>query len=169
MCVHIYIYIQYTYTHTHTSIRTHLHIYINNKPEPFQCRAQSVGIHLFQVSRSLFWKRQNTASKSIPRDIVRVTSEGYQHRIMLNVKHINESGYLFMLLFTRMNESCHACGWVMSHVWMSDVTHMNESAYTYEWVMSPIWMSHVMSHFQISHVTHMNELCHAYRWFMSHM
>ena len=39
--------------------------------------------------------------------------------------------------------SCHTCGWVMSHIWMSHVTHMKESYHTYEWVMSHIWMSHV--------------------------
>ena len=50
-----------------------------------------------------------------------------------------------------MNESCHTCEWVMSHIWMSHVTHMNESCHTYEWVMSHVW---------ISHVTHMNESCH---------
>jgi hypothetical protein len=75
--------------------------------------------------------------------------------------------------FTRVNESCHTSGWVMSrtclimsslwqprschthewvmlHIWMSHVTHMNESCYTHEWVMLHTWMSHV---------SYMNESC----------
>jgi len=36
---------------------------------------------------------------------------------------------------TRMNESCHTCEQVMSHLWMSHVTLMNESCHTYEWVL----------------------------------
>jgi len=42
-----------------------------------------------------------------------------------------------------LNESCHTCEWVMSHMWMGQVTHMNESCHTCEWVKSHIWMSHV--------------------------
>ena len=59
-----------------------------------------------------------------------------------------------------VNELCHTCEGVMSHMWMSHVTHMNESCHTYEWVMSHIWMSHV---------THMNESCHTYEWGMPPM
>jgi len=68
---------------------------------------------------------------------------------------------------TCVNESCHMCEWVMSHVWMSHVTHVGESCHMCEWVMSHMceWvMSHmcewVMSHIWMSHVTHMNESCH---------
>ena len=40
---------------------------------------------------------------------------------------------------TRMNESCHKCEWVRSHIWMSHIlcrhtTRMNESCHTCEWV-----------------------------------
>jgi len=61
---------------------------------------------------------------------------------------------------THVNESCHACEWVMSRMWMSHVTHVNESCHACEWVMSCMWMSHV---------THVNESCHACEWVMSRM
>jgi len=54
-------------------------------------------------------------------------------------------------LAEHVNESCHTCERVMSHMqtrhatsmWMSHVTHMNESRHTYEWVKSHIWTIHV--------------------------
>jgi len=55
---------------------------------------------------------------------------------------------------THVNESCHTCGWAMSHVWMSHVNHVNESCHACKWVMSHMWKSHV---------THMNESCHTHR------
>ena len=83
---------------------------------------------------------------------------------------------------THMNESCHTCEWVTSHMWMSHLTHMNashiatsqvnvthinesvtlinESSHTYQLVMSHIWMSHV---------TYLNESCHTNQWVMSHV
>ena len=61
--------------------------------------------------------------------------------------------------FARMNESCHTCEWVMSHMWMIHVTQMNESCHTHEW-SSDIWMSHV---------TRMTESRHTYEPVMSHM
>jgi len=47
---------------------------------------------------------------------------------------------------TRVNESCHICGWVVStwHILM------NESCHKCKWVTSHVWMSHI---------THMDELC----------
>jgi len=39
-------------------------------------------------------------------------------------------------LFGTLNESCHICGRVTSHIWMSHVTHINES-------QSHVWMCHV--------------------------
>ena len=89
---------------------------------------------------------------------------------------------MWMSHVTHMNESCHTCEWVMSHIWMSHVTHVNESCHICEWVMSHIWMSHVthvneschtyewvMSHIWMSHVTRMSESSHAYEWDMSHL
>jgi len=61
---------------------------------------------------------------------------------------------------TRMDESWHTYGWVMTHIWMSHGTHMNESWHTYEWVMAHIWMSHG---------THMNKSWHTYEWVMAHI
>jgi len=61
---------------------------------------------------------------------------------------------IWMSHVTHMNESCHARGRVMSHVWTCDAVRIHE------WVMSHIWMSHV---------THMNESCHTYAWVMSHI
>jgi len=70
---------------------------------------------------------------------------------------------------THVNESCHTCEWVMSHMWMSDVTHVNESCHTCEWVMSRKGMSlaqrnepwlingWVSSHIWISRVAHVSE------------
>jgi len=68
-----------------------------------------------------------------------------------------------------VNESCHTCEWLMSHIWLSHfthewhvwishVTHMNESRHTHKWVMSHTWASHV---------SHMS--CHTYEWVMSHI
>jgi len=86
------------------------------------------------------------------------------------------------VLHVEMDESCHTCRWVLSHIWRSHVTHVEESCHTYEWVMSHIWMSHathmneschtyewVMSHTWRSHVTHMDESCHTYECVMSHI
>ena len=60
-----------------------------------------------------------------------------------HVSHINKSSHVTHMNESRMNESCHAHEWVVSHAWMSTVTCMNESFYMYEWVMSHMWMSHV--------------------------
>jgi len=43
---------------------------------------------------------------------------------------------MWMSHITHVNESYHACEWVILHIWMSHVTHMNESCHTYEWAMS---------------------------------
>ena len=81
-----------------------------------------------------------------------------------------------------MNESCHTCEWVMSHIWLSHVIHMNESCYTCEWVTSHMSMSHVthvnescricewvISKMWMSHVTHVNKSCRICERVMSHM
>ena len=71
-----------------------------------------------------------------------VTSEWViSHMWMSHVAHIhrrtkravtshNESCYIWMSHVTHLNESCHTCEWVMSHMWMSHVTHVNESCHT---------------------------------------
>jgi len=74
---------------------------------------------------------------------------------------------------TRMNESCHTCERVTSHVRMRHVTHMKKSCRTNKRVKSHIWLSHitnvnesrhkhewVTSHTWMSHVTYRNESCH---------
>jgi len=62
---------------------------------------------------------------------------------------------------TYVIESWHACGWGLSHVWMSCVTHMNESWRTWEGVLSYIWIYHeygwFMSHTWISNIMHVDE------------
>ena len=48
--------------------------------------------------------------------------------------------------FTHMNESCHTCEWVMSHIWMSHVTHMNVTALPIRMTfifMCVIWLIHM--------------------------
>jgi len=77
------------------------------------------------------------------------------------VTYMNESRRTFELvtslvhsdlwhrLCADLNESCHTCEWVMSHICRSHVTHMNESCHTYEGV------------------TPMDEACHTYEWVMS--
>jgi len=57
-------------------------------------------------------------------------------------------------IVTHVNESCHTCKCVMSHMWMSHVTHVNVSC-------------HVMSH--MTSFTHVNVSCHTCEWVMSHM
>jgi len=65
-----------------------------------------------------------------------------------------------------VNESCHTCKWVMSHVWMSHVTHMNESCHTCEWVMARLKTSPTGKFNSL--VTHVNESCHTCGWLISH-
>ena len=48
---------------------------------------------------------------------------------------------------TRVNESCHTCAWVMSHMWMCHVTRMNE------WIIPQMWMSHT------SHTKRVDKSC----------
>jgi len=54
---------------------------------------------------------------------------------------------------TYVDESCHTCGRVMSHIWTSHVTHVDESCHI---------CGRVMSHMRIHHMTHMNESFHTY-------
>ena len=76
-----------------------------------------------------------------------------------------------MSYVTRVNESCHTCKWVMSHVYMSHVIHVNVNMHewkdAYEWVTSLIWVIY-FTHMTTSY--HMNEygtligaLCHTHR------
>jgi len=51
-----------------------------------------------------------------------------------------------------VNESCHTCEWVMSHMWMSHVTRVNGSC---------MWMSHVTRVNDSCHAR-MNESCHTW-------
>ena len=68
---------------------------------------------------------------------------------------------------THMNESCHTCEWVMSHIWMSHVTHVNESCHACEWITyTYAW---VKSHMGMSHVTHMNASRYTRGWVTSHI
>jgi len=86
---------------------------------------------------------------------------------------------------THMNGSCHACEWVMSHMWMRHDTHVNvkshhtylitrrlgsrnvnESRHTCKYVMSHMWISHDV---KMGSVIHVNESCHTFEWFMPHM
>jgi len=88
-----------------------------------------------------------------------------------------------------MNESCHACGWVMWRVTRGMTHHREtsrkatiESSHTYQWVKSHVSMSHVIrinesshiyqwvkSHVSMSQVTRMHESCHTYQRVMSHV
>jgi len=83
---------------------------------------------------------------------------------------------------SRVSGSCHACEWVVSHMWMSHATHVNESCHTCEWVVSHMWMSRVthvneschtcesvVSHMWMSRVTHVHESWHTCGWVVSHM
>jgi len=82
--------------------------------------------------------------------------------------HINESfhacewvmAHAWMSQGTRMNDSWHACEWVMAHIWTSYGTHMSESWHTYEWVMARMWTSHG---------TYMNGSYHTYERVMAHI
>ena len=71
---------------------------------------------------------------------------------------------------TRMNESCHAYEWAMSHVWMSHATRMKalRASHTCLWVhaISLNVPCHAYA-WVTSHI--LNELCHAYAWVTSHI
>ena len=57
-----------------------------------------------------------------------------------------------------VDESCHTCGWVMSHIWMSHVTRVDESCHTCGWVMSHVGIRHINESrpylWQVSCLTH---------------
>jgi len=57
----------------------------------------------------------------------------------------------------RVNESCPAYAWAMSHMWISNVSHVIESCRTWESCRTCEW---VMPHVWVSHVAHVNESCH---------
>jgi len=68
----------------------------------------------------------------------------------------------------------------MSHILMSHIAHMDESCHTCKRVTSHIWMSHVtfrilrgllgsFFHIWMRHVTRMDESCHTCGWIMSHI
>jgi len=71
---------------------------------------------------------------------------------------------------TRMNESCHWYGWVMScdvNAWHNETTNLHYpvqsidvSCHTHEWVTSHAWRSHF---------TRTNESFHTYGWVISHV
>jgi len=83
---------------------------------------------------------------------------------------------LWTWVMSHVNESCHACEWVMSLMWMSNVTHVwqswgtsislvawrrgHEPCHACEWDLSRTWMRHVK---------HVNESCHEFEWDMSRM
>ena len=79
----------------------------------------SQGKTVYLAPHGLFFPKKSVFGehKMAPRNILPVTP---QHTWMSHV--------------TRMNESCHTYGWVMSHVWMCRVTRMNKSHHMYEWV-----------------------------------
>ena len=70
------------------------------------------------------------------------------------------SAYRTNIYFYLSIDTCHTCGWVMSHMYMSHVTHKNDTCHTCGWVMSHMYMSHV---------THRNYTCHTCGWVMSHI
>ena len=99
-----------------------------------------------------------------------------KNRLLIEAVRPEVSGLHTMSHVTHVDESCHTCEWVMSHMWMSHVTHDNESCHTCEWVMSLTHVDEschtcawVMSHMTMSHVTHVNESCHTCEWVMSQM
>jgi len=55
---------------------------------------------------------------------------------------------------TYVNESCHTCEWIVSHMWIYHVTHVNISCHTCEWITSHMWMDHVTRTLWMSHATH---------------
>jgi len=80
--------------------------------------------------------------------------------------HVNESHHACEWVMSRIkishvtdvNESRDTCEWVMYHIWTSDVPHVSESLDTCEWVTSYKW---------ISHYTHVNGSRHTCEWGMS--
>jgi len=60
-----------------------------------------------------------------------------------------------------VNESCHTCGWVMSHSWMSQDALVEELCHTHEW-------ESLLMRITMSGVTQ-NESCQTYKWVMTHM
>jgi len=65
------------------------------------------------------------------------------HVLMSRVTHVSH--------VTRVKDSCHTCGWVVSHVWKIYDTHVDESWNT---------RGRVMSHMRTSHITHVDESRH---------
>jgi len=74
--------------------------------------------------------------------------------------HKNESRH------TWMNDSCHSCEWVTSHMRMSHVTHVNESRHTFIWV--GMYMG-LQSASRSLLPMNENKSCHICEWVTSHI
>ena len=57
-----------------------------------------------------------------------LASSRFAH-VFEKVKGLDERAKVFFCV-AHVDESCHTCGRVMSHMWMSHVTHVDESCHT---------------------------------------
>jgi len=60
------------------------------------------------------------------------------HMWLTYVTHICDASRPQASPVTHMDESCHTCEWVTSHIWMSRVTRVDGPCHTCKWVMSHI-------------------------------
>ena len=65
-----------------------------------------------------------------------LASSRFAH-VFEKVKGLDERAKVFFCV-AHVDESCHTCGRVMSHMWMSHVTHVDESCHTCGRVMSHV-------------------------------
>jgi len=89
----------------------------------------------------------NTAQKSCVMWMSRISYERFIG-VVQKLRHVSyerfmnivqKSRVMWMSHATHMNESCHTCGWVVSHTWMSQVRRMNASYH----MSFCQWMCHV--------------------------
>ena len=146
MCIHVYIELYaYIYIYIHTYYYTYMYILI-----PIYINTWYIYIYTYILI--LIYINTCISQISDTFDAHVIDSCHTRERIMSSSRRAMDS-------VTHLTESCHACiwvtshrwmsqvvespwDWVMSHMWLSHGTHVNESRHTCEWVMPHVWMTH---------------------------
>jgi len=179
--------------------------HVNEQCHTYACAVLQVWIH--QDTCAIYQDTCAITSTSCLRGLLVMS-----HISMTHVTHIHDSCHTYQwschtyqrvmshILMTHVthiiNESCRACEWSVSHMWMSLVARMNAQCHTHRCVgcVTHIWMGCVrhiccilalsyalpstsrlwgldvfgiIPHLSTSLVAHINESCHTYGWVVS--